>query len=386
MAGSRRWVSRRNFLRATAAGGAAATLGWAGHAQDPATPPTADTGAEFITEATETAIKGGLEYLARVQQLDGSFADRFTGSSVGVTALAGLALMAAGHQPGRGAFGRVVSRAVDYVVASGNGPTRGFLTSLESQAPHRNQNVHMSAMYSHGFGCLFLSEVAGMFPDRARQDRVKATLEKAIAFAVNAQNIHGGWRYEPKPPLADVSVTVAIMMAFRAAKHAGIAVKKKVIDDGVRFIKECQTPDGGFGYIRRNEGPSNAQRSAFARSAAAIVGLYSAGIYEGEEVEKGLKYVQQFLPGRPYSFQEIPPQHYYYGQYYAALAMWTAGSAYWKPWFPAIRDELLDTTPNRTHKGNNGEWLDSFNGSAYATAMSLIILQLPNNYLPILQK
>ena len=32
-----------------------------------------------------------------------------------------------------------------------------------------------------------------------------------------------------------------------------------------------------------------------------------------------------------------------------------------------------------------GGWED-FNGPAYATAMALIILQLPNNYLPIMQK
>ena len=29
---------------------------------------------------------------------------------------------------------------------------------------------------------------------------------------------------------------------------------------------------------------------------------------------------------------------------------------------------------------------NQFHGTAYATAMSLIVLQLPNNYLPILQK
>ena len=40
-------LSRRNFLRLTAAGGAAGALGWTGHAQDG---PPSDTGAEFITK------------------------------------------------------------------------------------------------------------------------------------------------------------------------------------------------------------------------------------------------------------------------------------------------------------------------------------------------
>ena len=59
--------------------------------------------------------------------------------------------------------------------------------------------------------------------------------------------------------------------------------------------------------------------------------------------------------------------------------MWTAGDDYWTPWFPAIRDELLA-------KCNGGCRTDPYHGAPYATAMALIILQLPNNYLPILQK
>ena len=98
-------------------------------------------------------------------------------------------------------------------------------------------------------------------------------------------------------------------------------------------------------------------------------------------MEGGLKYLQQFTPGRQFSPREIPPQHYWYGQYYAALAMWTAGDDYWTPWLPAIRDELLAKA-----RTGGGAWNDPYQGTVYGTAMALIILQLPNNYLPILQK
>ncbi len=98
-------------------------------------------------------------------------------------------------------------------------------------------------------------------------------------------------------------------------------------------------------------------------------------------IERGLRYLQQFIPGRQFNQREVPPQHYAYGQYYAALAMWTAGGDYWRTWFPAVRDELLGRA-----RANGGTWTDQFHGTAYATAMSLIVLQLPNNYLPILQK
>jgi Squalene-hopene cyclase C-terminal domain len=381
-------ITRRDVLRLGATGAAAGTLGWAGHAQQPAPgtapkPPASATrsrsGAEFITPDTQAAIDRGLETLARNQLANGSFADgangladRNGGATVGITALAALGLMFAGNQPGRGKYGKNVSRAVDYVAGMAGGATPGFLTTPESQGRLMNQPA---PMYSHGFGTLFLSEVCGMLPSSARDGKVRGALEQAIAFTIASQNQEGGWRYEPTPQYADVSVTTAQLMALRAAKHAGVLVRKDVMDKGAAYIKACQLSDGGFSYWK-GQG-----YSAFARTAASLVGLFSAAVYEGKEVERGLKYLQQYTPGRQFSVREIPPQHYWYGQYYAALAMWSAGDDYWTPWFPAIRDELLAKA-----RAGGGTWSDAYHGSAYATAMALIILQLPNNYLPILQR
>jgi hypothetical protein len=362
-------TSRRQFLRLAAAGGAAGTLGFTGHAQDPLTPPGTETGAEYINNETQAAIDNGLRILSRLQ-FDGAFTDRNSGASVGITSLAALALMAGGHQPGRGRYGLNVSRAVDYVLGTAAGAVPGFLAS---DGGFGRSGQH--AWYGHGFGCLFLAEVCGMIPDPAKQKKVRNVLEQAAAYSVKSQNRDGGWRYEANPQMADVSVTVAHMMALRAAKNAGVVVRKTVIDKGVEYIRGCKSHDGGYSYMKGG-GPS-----AFARSAAAVVGLYSAGIYEGPEITSGLRYIQSYLPGRQYSTRDIPPGHYYYGQYYAGLAMWTAGGDHWPTWFPAIRDELLA----RSRQGN-GRWLDMQFGEAYATAMALIVLQLPNNYLPILQK
>jgi len=374
-------ISRRNFIRIGATGTAFGSLGFAGHAgqpqpvENPATPEIPGgnkSGAEFINADTQAAIDRGLDYIARSQMNDGSFGEASGGASVGIAALAGLALMAGGNQPGRGKYSKHVSKAVEYVAGMANGPQPGFLTTPGSQ---NRLNSSPAPMYSHGFGTLFLSEVCGMVPAAARDVKLRGALEQAVAFTVYAQNTLGGWRYEPQVQFADVSVTTAQMMALRAAKNAGVFVRKNVIDNGATYIKGCQLPDGGFSYWK-GQG-----LSAFARTAASIVGLYSAGIYEGKEVERGLKYLQQFTPGRQFSPREIPPQHYWYGQYYAALTMWTAGNKYWNTWLPAIRDELLAKA-----RFGGGHWTDPYHGGVYATAMALIVLQLPNNYLPILQK
>ncbi|MFO0823109.1 MAG: prenyltransferase/squalene oxidase repeat-containing protein [Gemmataceae bacterium] len=373
-------LSRRAFIRVGTTGAAAGMLGFTSHAQQPQSSTPAGlgnrskSGAEYITQETQGAIDRGLDFLARNQLSDGSFVENNNGATVGITSLAALALMAAGNQPGRGKYGKHVSRAVDYVTGMANGPHPGFLTTPSSQSGPRLA-TNPAPMYSHGFGTLFLSEVCGMLPSAGGDNKVRGALEQAVALIVSSQNMLGGWRYEPQQvQFADVSVTTAQMMALRAAKNAGIFVRKNVIDNGATYIKGCQMPDGGFSYWK-GQG-----LSAFARTAAAIVGLYSAGIYEGKEVERGLKYLVQFTPGRQFSPREVPPQHYWYGQYYAALAMWTAGDEYWSAWLPAIRDELLA----RARGGHT--WNDLYHGSVYATAMALIVLQLPNNYLPILQK
>jgi hypothetical protein len=62
--------------------------------------------------------------------------------------------------------------------------------------------------------------------------------------------------------------------------------------------------------------------------------------------------------------------------------MWTAGGKYWADWYPAVRDQLIRHGDRMT----SGCWVDHRFSNDYATAMACIILQIPNNYLPILQK
>ena len=77
--------------------------------------------------------------------------------------------------------------------------------------------------------------------------------------------------------------------------------------------------------------------------------------------------------------QRRSTSHYFYGHYYAVQAMWIAGGERWQQWYPAVRDELID------QQQKNGSWMSS-NTPEYATAMALIVLQLPENYLPIFQR
>ena len=223
-------------------------------------------------------------------------------------------------------------------------------------------------MYGHGFATLFLAEVYGMTPRKEVRDALKS----ATQLIINSQNKEGGWRYLPESTDADVSVTVCQMMALRAARNCGIAVPKTTVDQCVEYVRKCQNADGGFRY--QLVGPP---RSDFPRSAAGVVVLYNAGVTEGRDLERGLAYLFRSPPkGDPFR----PDSHYFYGQYYAVQAMWHAGDDRWQRWYPAIRDELVH------RQMLDGSWSDATINPEYATAMACIILQMPNNVIPIFQR
>lgn len=333
-------------------------------AAPPGLPKTVETsGVEFITPQTQQAIDRGLDFLVQMQRPDGSFgsSSNYEGH-VAVTALAGLAFLGSGSTPGRGRYGEALDRAVTNIIEH-TGPT-GLITTEE----HKLQNP----MYGHGFATLFLAEVYGMSP----QPRLREKLKLAVNLILTSQNKEGGWRYFPVRREADVSVTVCQMMALRAARNAGLAVPKSTVDACVEYVRRCQNPDGGFSY-NLSPGGAPGTPSLMPRSAAGLVALYSAGIYEGREIERGLRFLQEQSPRGDAFRQEA---FYYYGQYYAAQAMWHAGGNYWRRWYPMVRDELL------ARQNANGKWIDMSVCPEYGTAMACIVLQLPNNYLPIFQR
>ncbi len=311
--------------------------------------------ANLMTPATQQAVEQGLAYLASRQNEDGSFGTGGYARNVAVCGLAGMAFMSAGSTPGRGPHGREVNRCVQYILA--HAQESGFITAPE-YASH-------GPMYGHGFATLFLAEVYGMSPD----SEIREKLSQAVKLIVDTQNSDGGWRYQPQRRDADISVTICQIMALRAARNAGIYVPNETVERCIEFVKRSQNPDGGFMYMLQGG------QSRFPRSAAGVVALYSAGIYDGPEIQRGLDYLMHHVP-RNDAFNRTT--HYFYGHYYAVQAMWQAGGEYWETWYPAIRDSLLER-----QKGN-GSWFDSI-CPEYGTSMACIILQMPNNYLPIFQ-
>ncbi len=309
------------------------------------------------------AVKRGLTALAITQRPDGSWPGSF-GGTTGITAACAIGMMAQGQVPGEGEFGPVVAKALGFLVKSAR--SDGLIWRPGSQG---------GPMYHHGLATLALAEAWGMSQDRSLRD----VLKRAVDLIIATQNAQGGWRYEARISDADLSATVMQLMALRAAKDAGIAVPKETIDLGLSYVKSChnsknQGKDGGFAY-------QPGQASGFARSGAGILSLLVSGDYKSNEVSEGVAYLLQF---RPVGQSDPGEEYWFYGMYYAtnglyqAQALGAAGARAWRAWWPAITAELVKRQDPR------GFW--SWQQDQYSSAMALIILGVPNRYLPVYQR
>jgi hypothetical protein len=309
----------------------------------------------------DAAVDKGLAVLANMQQSDGTFNE---GSAV--TALAGMAFLAGGNTANRGLYHAECARC------------------LKSLIDHQDQvSGYLSAdagnMYGHGFATLFLAESYGMAPDLA----VRRALEAAVDLIYSAQNQEGGWRYSPNPSSADISVTICQVMALRAAYNAGVGgdETQACMQRALAYVRRCANGNGSFSYTANMGGDfGSSGAEGIPRTAAGCMCLIGMGVTDTKDRNLGpsLLYVRKYFA----EHLRTAETNFWYGQYYTAQAMFHSPNLDdWQSYWRLARKIILQ------RQSSAGSWTQGEGpGPAYATAMALIILQIPNNYLPIFQR
>lgn len=307
----------------------------------------------------EATVDRGLEYLLKTQKPDGSWPCQF-GNNNGINGICLLAFLGRGHAPGRGPYQGVVNRAVRFIRSTQRG-----------DGLYASPNMSHGPMYEHALATLAMIQAYGFVPTAD----MRSSVQQAVDLIVKAQSpgggTKGGWRYQPAPGAADLSVTVMQVVALRAAQNARLTVPTETMERAAEYVRRCANK-GGFCY-QPGGNPSPAQ------TAAGCLSMQLLGKFDDPTVEQGLQYLQKL----PYTHKT---SYFWYTNYYAMQAHFQAGGKHWEAWHPRVRDFMLK------NQSQDGSWPgyseQAHNGPAncYSTAFACMILEVYMHYLPAYQR
>ena len=133
-----------------------------------------------VEQPRDLSIRKGLEYLRKQQSRDGAVGNNV---KMAMTSLAVMAHLAAGVTPDDAEHGAWMRRGLLFVL--GQQDENGYLGSQDG-----------SRMYGHGIATLMLAEALGMTRDDDLEERLRVSLERAVAVTVNAAKVRKSGGHE----------------------------------------------------------------------------------------------------------------------------------------------------------------------------------------------
>lgn len=335
---------------------------------------------------TEAAVESALRWLAAAQARDGRWdavahgggqeelvlgqnrGGAGRGADTGVTALALLAFLGAGHSHVQGEYQDNVRRGLDFL-----------LRSQATDGSIFGDATLYAQMYCHSMATFALAEAEAVTRDR----RLEAAVTKAVNFSLAAQNTTtGGWRYRPGDT-GDTSQLGWQIMALASAERAGIKVPEQTWDRVERFLRTVRRGTNGGLASYRPDSPVSTSMTAEA--------LYCRLILEQTN---GLNLAESAATEATTQLLGLPPTDervnlYYW--YYATLALHhrqnssDAAKAAWRTWNDGMTAALTKT--QSTSGDNAGSWESNtiwggYGGRVYTTAMAAMCLEVYYRYAP----
>ncbi len=356
--------------------------------------------------ATESAVDKALRWLAYHQEADGHWeVDKFLsnkelryGGSAwlnskfvpGVTGLATLAFLGAGHSTRIGAYKDNVKRAVAWIMSQ-QGPDGDYSSKYPGSK--------LAQYYDHCICTLALCEALAMSGHIAespgdKKSELQDSVEKGIALILKwqSQNTTGGWTYYDRQ-VTDPTVTGWAVMALKSAKVAGIHVPADAIlraKDAIKNVTTLDKAKGDYGesvtgYL--DAGAKNFGSKGYACTAAGMVINLFLGANTTDDYVAGAAAFITADDGLPqYLFKPQDPttdhQNLYYW-YYGTMGTFQAGGDYWKKWNEKLKAALV---PNQCKDGDNdGSWAPddvwgAWGGRVYSTALGCLCLEVYYRY------
>jgi hypothetical protein len=317
------------------------------------------------TALTESAVTDGLEWLRRNQQkdgtwkLDGPYGDGATvDNPTAATAMALLAFQGAGHTHRAGKYRTVVNRGIRALVKMQNREGDFFQGSV---GHHR--------LYSQAQATIAVCELYGMTNDSS----LRLAAERAVDYAVKAQDSLGGWRYQPAFD-SDTSVTGWFMMALQSARMAGLEVPSDTLQRVSSYLDRA--------------GSSNMSRYAYQPGMEPTHTMTAEALlcrqYLGwPKTDPRMKVGLHMIAAYPLSWEDRDAYYWYY----ATQVLHHLHDEQWTEWNKVMREllpqEQTKSGPERGSWTPLGDRWGSQGGRLYVTCLHLFMLEVYYRHLPI---
>jgi hypothetical protein len=336
---------------------------------------------------TEAAVTAALKWLAKAQSADGRWDANRHGAGqelvvlghnrggagrnadTGITALAILAFLGAGHSHQQGDYQDTVRRGLEFL--------------LRSQAPDGNlfgEATLYAQMYCHSMATFALAEAMAMTKD----ERLRPAVTKAVDFSLRAQHpATGGWRYRPTIDTGDTSQLGWQMMALASAERAGVEVATHTWVRVARFLRSVRRGQYGGLASYRPDGPPSTSMTAEAFYCRELLQDLSGELPDEQAASEATRNLLASLPDGAHVNL--------YFWYYASLALHQRqqdnqqAHAAWREWNKALSEALVSTQQTMGEKA--GSWNTNtvwggYGGRVYTTAMAAMCLEVYYRYAP----
>lgn len=344
-------------------------------------------------EDTEAAVARALDWLARHQAETGEWeAMHFerkcprAGScqvkeapgdklyTPGVTALALLAFMGAGHSSTEGPYTKTLSLGLAWLIERQN--SEGAI--LEGKRV---------LFYNHAVATRALCEATRLTGD----PRFQSAAQKALDYLGRTQNADGGWSYyrdAAEPERNDASITGWVAFAVRAAEEAGLTVPAEM-RGRIRDLFGRRTVNGTAEVQYTDREPGAGRRG----SGLVGLGLFVRGRLGEDDADLSRRAVERLLAARPdwdlflsaqirSGAREFPfnPDQNFAGWYYGTEGMFRRGGEEWVAWNEALRAALVNHQVREGHPGGSWEPETSYigreGGRVFSTAIAALMLTI----------
>ncbi|HMP80935.1 MAG TPA: terpene cyclase/mutase family protein, partial [Pirellulaceae bacterium] len=321
------------------------------------------------SDATEAAVELGLRWLSLNQESDGRWSTVKNGggadrrdlghdrpgcgkhADTGITGLALLSFLGAGHSHLDGEYRSTVLRGLEFLLRSQD--AEGCLGG-DAQLYDR--------MYCHGIALLAVAEALAYTGDQ----RLKPVVERAVNYTIQAQStLDGGWRYRPGDS-GDMSQFGWQVMALSSAELGGISIPDRTRAGMHRFMsKSTRGQFGGLGCYRPGEGHTPSMTAE-----ALVCRFLLERAPHPPLIEEATDYLQRFLP----SINDINFYYWYYG----TLALRMSGGEVWRAWNERMVTALLARQtivgPASGSWPADGIW-SGYGGQVFSTALAVLCLE-----------